>query len=51
MNAVKIVMAVNRIVKILLGHTHAIAMLGTTLLLMGYCVQVRYYFTIMAHLV
>ena len=40
MNAVKIVMAVHRIVETLLGHTHATAILGTTLLPMGYRVQV-----------
>ena len=37
-NAVKIVMAVNRIVKTLLGHTHVIAILGTILLPMSCCV-------------
>lgn len=50
MNAVKIVMAVHRIVETLLGHTHAVAILGTTLLPMGYRVQVRYYLIVYMHI-
>ena len=50
MNAVKIVMAVHRIVETLLGRTHAVAILGTTLLPMGYRVQVQYYLTVYMHI-
>ena len=49
MNALKIVMAVHRIVLTQLDHTHAVAILGTTLLLMDNHVQVRHYHAAIAH--